>query len=249
MMDQKDKERNSITGTRFTFGQENPPVEEDHSDLEKEIHNQILIGRITPEVIHDINNQLTGILGYAELLSMKKINDQSILNGLANITLSAERCKNLLANVLSLARQSSSLINLTDLNGVIDKTIDLRSCAWRHQQIEISKELARGLSCISINMAALQKIILHLIFAAEAALEELPENRRLYLQTAMFSENQALIAIRFNALKFSPDPIDRKSGLDLNSIEYWIHQLGGEFKVESTGKQGIGFLILLPVKG
>ena len=68
-----------------------------------------MIGKITPEVIHDINNHLTGILGYAELLSMKKIEDESIKNGLKNISFSAEKCKNLLANILSLSRQESSL--------------------------------------------------------------------------------------------------------------------------------------------
>ncbi len=59
-----------------------------------------MIGKITPEVIHDINNYLTGILGYAELLSMKKIEDESIKNGLKTISFSAEKCKNLLSNII-----------------------------------------------------------------------------------------------------------------------------------------------------
>ena len=61
-----------------------------------------MIGKITPEVIHDINNHLTGILGYAELLSMKKIEDESIKKGLKNISFSAEKCKDIAGQYLVL---------------------------------------------------------------------------------------------------------------------------------------------------
>ncbi len=225
--------------------------------------SQAMIGRITPEVIHDINNHLTGILGYSELLSMKKIEDESIKNGLKNITFSAEKCKDLLANILTLSRQNSSVVHFGDVNEVIEKTIELRKCAFRHQQIEIIKDLRNPIPSIAVDGVKLQKVFLNLIFKAEEALEHRHEGRKIGFTTNFDSQHPTIkITISANGLGVPPDPqvyipglfssdesMEKEHGIGFKEAKQWIGEMGGKLKVETVQGEGPVFVVLLPIKG
>jgi two-component system, NtrC family, sensor kinase len=247
---------------------QNPKATADSFDsfpFEEQLHDLAalaMVGRITPEVIHDINNQLTGILGYAELLMMKKIEDPGILNGLKNILLSAEKCKVLLDNLLVLSRQEATRISLVNVNEVIEKTLELTSCALRHRQIECVKELGKDIPSILLDVAILQKIVLNLIVKAEEALEHLPRERKLFVETAFIPQDQELI-IKVSD-NVSGTPAERRSslserdhedlsqdlGIKLGLIDAtrWINDLGGSIEVEGVEGKGTTFTIHWPVK-
>jgi two-component system NtrC family sensor kinase len=223
----------------------------------------IMVGRITPEVIHDINNQLTGILGYAELLSMKKIEDESIKNGLKNIYLSAEKCKEILANLLSFSRQETSGVSLTDVNDAIKKTVELRTCAWRHRQIGIVKDLGTDIPVLPVDGIKLQKVFMALSFMVEESLEDGHPGKRIIFKTAFSPEEQAII-IRISAdgLKQFPDRIlnffasgqeieslDPETEFGLNKARQLVKTLGGTLEITSAKEEGSTFVIHLPVKG
>jgi two-component system NtrC family sensor kinase len=221
-----------------------------------------MIGKITPEVIHDINNYLTGILGYAELLLMKKIEDESIKNGLKTISSSAEKCKNLLSNILSLSRQESTLDLLGDVKETIEKTIELRRCALRHQQIELALDLGDKIPVLAVGGVNLQRALLNLMFKAEEALEQRPEGRKIVIKTIFDSlENNIVITISANGFGMSPDPLDRifelfpaeeskepENGIALKEAMRWIGEMGGTIKIETAKAEGPVFVVRLPVK-
>ena len=223
----------------------------------------IMIGRITPEVIHDINNQLTGILGYAELLSMKKIEDESIKNGLKNIYLSAEKCKEILANLLSFSRLETSAISLTDVNEVVKKTVELRTCAFRHRQIGIVMDLGTDIPVLPADGLKLQKVFMALIFIVEDSLEEGPPGKRIIFKTAVSPEEQAIIVrISADGLRRFPDRVlnfsasgqeaesqDPETGFGLNRACRLVKALGGALEIASAEEEGATFVIRLPVKG
>lgn len=223
----------------------------------------IMIGKIIPEVIHDLNNQLTGILGYAELLSMKKIEDESIKNGLKTIYLSAEKCKELLANLLSLSRQETAGILLADVNEMIEKTIELRSCALRHQQIELSKVLGSELPLVPMAANKLQKVFMHLIFIAEGALEQRLQGKKIIFKTDFNPQNQEIvITITDNGSGIFLDPsrdpfgaghsvvtLNPRIDFELSEAQDLIRELGGTIDAETLEGEGSAFVIHLPVKG
>lgn len=224
-----------------------------------------MIGKITPEVIHDINNYLTGILGYAELLSMKKIEDESIKNGLKTISSSAEKCKNLLSNILSLSRQESTLEHLGDVKEVIERTIELRRCALRHQQIELAMDSGYKIPALAVDGINLQKALLNLMFKAEEALEQRTEGRKIVIKTIFDSfKNNIVITISANGLGMSKDPLDRifelfpaeeskesENGIAIKEAMRWIGEMGGTLEIKTAKGEGEGpvFEVLLPVKG
>jgi light-regulated signal transduction histidine kinase (bacteriophytochrome) len=234
-----------------------PPMSEQWLN---QIQPLIMIGRITPEVIHDINNQLTGILGYAELLSMKKIEDESIKNGLKTIYLSAEKCKEILANLLSFARQETAGISLADVNEVVEKTIELRSCALRHRQIEIVKRLEPDIPVLPVDTVQLQKVFMVLVFAVEESLKDCSQGKIIF-KTAFNPEDRAVV-IRISAggVKHFPDRILRffSSGQEIESlnpetmfrldkVRQSVAAWGGT--LEMNGEEGPTFIIYLPIKG
>jgi two-component system, NtrC family, sensor kinase len=222
-----------------------------------------MIGKITPDVIHDINNYLTGILGYAELLSMKKMEDESIKNGLKSISISAEKCKVLLANILSLSRQESSLARLGDVNEIIEKTIELRRCALRHQQIELSTDLGNKIPSLEVDGVNLQKALLNLMFKAEEALEQRPEGRKITFKSFFDSlKHTVVITISANGFGMSSDHLSRifelfpaeesmdpESGFTLREAMQWIGEMEGSLIIEPKTGEGPVFEVLLPVKG
>ncbi len=227
-----------------------------------QIQPLVMIGRITPEVIHDINNQLTGILGYAELLSMKKIEDESIKNGLKTIYLSAEKCKEILANLLSFARQDTAGVSLADVNEVVEKTIELRSCALRHRQIEIVKELGPDIPALPADTIQIQKAFMVLVFAVEESLKDCSQGKIIFKTT--FNSEEQTVAIRISAsgVKHFPDRILHffSTGQEIESLNpetmfrlkkvlQSVTGLGGTFKIAETGEEGPTFIIYLPIKG
>jgi len=228
-----------------------------------QLSTMAMIGKIIPEVIHDINNYLTGILGYAELLSMKKIEDESVKNGLKSITFSGEKCKDLLANILSLSRQETSTVCLGDVNEVIEKTIELRKCALRHREIEVVRALETRIPAVSVDGNKLQKALLHLIFKAEEVLAHRPEGMKLFFKTHFDSPNHTvLITITANGFGMSPDRLahlfewypaaeseDPGTAIGLKEAKQWINALGGTVQLDSVEGEGPNFVIHLPVKG
>lgn len=221
-----------------------------------------MIGKITPEVIHDINNHLTGILGYAELLSMKKIEDEGIKKGLKNISFSAEKCKVLLADILSLSRQESS-VRFGDVNEIIERTIELRKCALRHQQIGLVLDLGAKIPALAVDGIKLQKALFTMMFKAEEALEKRTEGRMMAFKTKFDFLNQTVqVTLSANGFGMSPEGLngivewfpaeglqEPEIGFDLREARFWINEMGGSLQIASQKGEGPVFEVLLPIKG
>jgi signal transduction histidine kinase len=221
----------------------------------------ILIGKLTPEIVHDINNYLTGILGYAELLSMKPIQDQSLKKGLQNITLSAEKCRELLSHLTGLLRSERLMPAQGNMNESVEKIILLRHCALRHKQISIQKSLGINLPGIPVPGPKLERALLALIFYAEEVLEKKAKDRKINIKTSAQASNQLIIRLEvfaseeaYHALlrdmeRDTSAPMDISPlGVGLKEAMDWIDGMGGLLKVEKMAEGGFSFLVHFPQK-
>ena len=77
------------------------------------------IGWLTTGIIHDFNNILTGIIGFAYLLQKKDNTDDLTRNYLTNITSAAERAEILTRTFLAFTRSQSVSIVAEDLNEIV----------------------------------------------------------------------------------------------------------------------------------
>jgi len=236
-----------------------------NSDLLKKqlstLKDLILVGKLTPEVVHDINNYLTGILGYAELLSMKPIQDEGVKRGLKNITLSAEKCRELLSHLSGLIRQERSLTPHGNINEAVEKAVLLRQCALRHKQITLQKSLGDNLPANSGFGANLEKALLAIIFYAEDVLEKKEGDRRISIETVsqgfdgiivrlhVSAGEEALSALSKSMIEGKAVPAkDYPLGVGLQEALEWIKSLGGTLETERMAVEGLSFLIHLPMK-
>jgi len=82
------------------------------------------IGQLAGGVAHDFNNHLSGILGYAEILSMK-LKDNSLKKYSDGIISVAMRSADLIKKLLAFARKGQFQLMNVDMHHIIDETIEI----------------------------------------------------------------------------------------------------------------------------
>lgn len=221
----------------------------------------LLTGKIAPEVVHDINNLLTGILGYAELLNMKPLADEGVRKGLETISYSAEKCKVLLGRLVSLTREEIPQ-PLADINAGVQEALELRRCAFRHQQIEVTQHLSPNLPPMLTDGILLARVLLTLFLLSEKALAGRSEGKRMDIQTRFDLERKRVSVLVFangvqgglsdwtrlpeTAESWNEEDLD--SFLSLRQAQIWVGQMEGTLELGWEAGEGPLFSLHLPVR-
>lgn len=217
------------------------------------------LGLLTGGMAHEINNPLTGIFSYIELLSMK-ITDESVRRDLGKIYESAERCKRVIENLMTFSRQQVSSRSVESINDIIDRTVDLRAYALRSRNIEVQKEYADAVT-VFVDTQQIQQVILNILLNAEQAIASTGRNGgRVVFRTESLAEGKKVrITISDNGPGipadiiprifdpfFTTKPVGVGTGLGL-SISYGIiSEHGGNITAERAEGGGMTFIIELP---
>jgi PAS domain S-box-containing protein len=217
------------------------------------------LGTLTSGVAHEINNPLTGIIGYAEMLLMKDA-DEKTRKYLKNIYDSAIRCKRIVENMLTFSRQTPAQKSIESINDILNKTIELHEYWLKTTNIEIVK-IYDEVPSISIDRQQIQQVILNLIINAEYAIEEAEKRGKLELKTEYDRSSESVsIIISDNGIGIEPDtiqkifdpffttkPVNKGTGLGLSIAHGIIAEQGGNIEAESTIGKGSSFIIRIPV--
>ena len=99
------------------------------------------IGQLVGGVTHELNNPITALLGYSDLLLTTPLNpEQHELAG--KIGQHVRRTKSLVASLLSFARQNPAAMATVDLKALLRTTIKLSQPQWQALQIEVRTEFS-----------------------------------------------------------------------------------------------------------
>lgn len=128
------------------------------------------MGLLVSGVAHEINNPLTGVIAYTELLMMKS-GDENMKNELKKILQSAERCKRIVENLLTFSRQREPVKSLESINSIIERAIDLRGYWLRSSNIEVIKDFGE-IPSLLMDAQQMQQVILNILLNAEQAIME-----------------------------------------------------------------------------
>ena len=136
------------------------------------VHSEKLsaVGEFVAGVAHELNNPLTALIGYSELLQASAVDDTA-RSWLKRISNSADRCHKIVQSLLSFARQHPPERKLTDINGVVDSVVEILIYELRTSNIQIIKEIHPHLPRLLVDPHQIQQVFLNIINNARQAVE------------------------------------------------------------------------------
>jgi signal transduction histidine kinase len=141
------------------------------------------IGTLAGGVAHDLNNVLSGLVSYPELILMDLPADSPLKNPIQTIRKSGERAATIVQDLLTLARRGVSVAEVINLNQVIRdylKSPEYGNLCSHHPDIELKLDLADDLLDISGSPVHLAKTVMNL---ASNAAEAMPHRGVIRIET------------------------------------------------------------------
>ena len=217
------------------------------------------LGSLVAGVAHEINNPLTGIIAYTELLRMKAP-AAGVDTELKKILHNAERCKKIVENLLTFSRQKAPTRSIESLNDIIDRTLDLRTYWLRSGNIEIIREYGEGVA-IFVDAQQIQLVILNILLNAEQAITDTKRGKGMISVSTKYDVTARRVKIRFTDNGtgiprdvipkvfdpfFTTKPIGTGTGLGLAISHGIITEHGGSIWLESTEGEGTTVILDIP---
>ena len=94
------------------------------------------VGQLVSGVAHELNNPLAGVMGYTQLMLRRPI-EPEMRADLERVFHEAQRAARIVQNLLTFARKHKPERRLLGLNGIIEKTLELRAYELRVSNIEV----------------------------------------------------------------------------------------------------------------
>lgn len=218
-----------------------------------------LIGKLSANVAHELNNPLQGIVTYSHLLIERTPEDHPNIDFIQKIVVQANRCRDIIRGLLDFARHGEHVKSLSNVNIVLHDSISLLENQALFHNIVIVKEFDAVMPLAWIDPSGIERVFINMIMNAAEAMDG---EGQLTLKTrAGHSGDYVVIKIEDTGhgiaksnLKRIFDPffttkeVGRGTGLGL-AISYGIvKDHGGTISVESKVGTSTTFTVRLPVK-
>ena len=214
------------------------------------------IGEMASGIAHEINNPLTAVIGYAQLLGQRDV-PEDIKEVVGVINEGAQRVAEIVQKLLTFARGTKTENEPVDVNSVLTSILEMRSYEMYANNIEVTSELASDLPLTVANLGQLQQVFLNIVINAEQAMIEAHDRGRLSIKTERINNSIRVsiaddgpgIAKEDTSKIFNPffTGRDRGTGLGL-SIAYGIVKAHkGKIYAKSTLSKGSTFIVELPI--
>jgi len=129
------------------------------------------LGTMASGVAHEINNPLTGIINYADLIE-DRVKDDRLREFAQGIIKEGNRTAEIVKNLLSFARQDQQSHSPARMEDIIDASLTLIGAVLRKDQITIEKEIAKDLPKVRCRSQQIEQVIINLFTNARDALNQ-----------------------------------------------------------------------------
>ena len=251
-------------------------AEEERIRLEAELlraQKMELLGQLAGGVAHDLNNVLSGIVSYPDLLLLDLPPESDMREPLKNIQEAGNRAAAIVQDLLTLARRGITIKEKVQLNKVIDvylQSIEFIALQKNHPQVEIQTDFAADLAIVSGSPIHLEKMIMNLIVNGFEAIESTgvvtitTENRRIHTAVQAYDTimpgKYVVLTIRDTGVGIPKESLDRifepfytskimgRSGTGLGMTVVWgtVKDHDGFLDVKSSQGEGTSISVLLP---
>ena len=140
------------------------------------------VGQLISGVAHELNNPLTAILGYAQLLESEGLEDRA-QDYVRKLFKQAQRTHRVVQNLLSFARQRKSQKEKVDLRQVLEDTLTLREYDLKNNNITVEREFAADTPYAEADPHQMEQVFLNVINNAMDAMLEKSGSGNLIVKT------------------------------------------------------------------
>lgn len=250
----------SATAAIFNDLSEKLAVEKKLRDAQSQVmqtEKMASLGRLAAGVAHEINNPLTSILLYGNIMNEKLDDDNPLQKNLEYILEDAERCKDIVKNLLAYSRQTNPKKDVFLINSLVDESLVLIRDQKLFMHIEVVKELAAYPIYVNADKNQLCQVVINLIINAIDAMGGTgkltlrtsgdPRSGKAYLEVedsgcGIPEENINKVFDPF----FTTKAPGKGTGLGLSMAYGILEENRGEISVKKTGPGGTTIMLQLP---
>jgi two-component system NtrC family sensor kinase len=216
------------------------------------------VGQLISGVAHELNNPLTAILGYAQLLEGAGLDHRSA-DYVRKLFKQAQRTHRVVQNLLSFARQRKPQKQEVDLRKVLEESLTLREYDLKVNNVSLEREIPDDLPSVLGDPHQLEQVFLNIINNALDAMVE--GNGSGVLKVRMFKAD-ASVCVEFDdsgpGIKdpsrifdpfYTTKSIGKGTGLGLSICYGIVKEHGGEIVARNRDEGGATIEVRLLASG
>lgn len=217
------------------------------------------LGELASGAAHELNNPLTSIIGFSQLLMEKEVPDD-IREDLKLINNEARRAVIVTNNLLSFARKHSPTKQLNQINNIIEDVLELRAHEHKVNRINVERHLDPNLPEIMVDYFQMQQVFMNIIINAEYFMIKTHNGGTLSITTRKenstvrisFADDGPGITEENLGRLFDPFFTTKEAGsgtgLGLSICHGIVNEHNGQIYVRSQLGKGATIFIELPIK-
>jgi two-component system NtrC family sensor kinase len=229
----------------------------------KSLQNQLIrseklaaLGQLVAGVAHELNNPLTAVMGYGDLLS-DDVPVGPARDKLDKLVNESRRMKKIVENLLRFSRQSTMDRQSVDLAPVVKDVLTLREYYAHTRGLEILADIRSNLPRVAVDEDQFKQILLNLVNNAIDAVENVEGPKRITVR-AFARGNRAIVEVEdtgagFHDLNraldpfYTTKPVGKGTGLGLSICYGIIKEHDGEIRLANLEPHGARVTVELPL--